>query len=273
VSVRPWHKRYHSDALTGFRPLSLEERGAYQTLLDMIYDTGGSIADNERYLAGAMNCTMGKWRKLRQALIDQDKIAIDEDGRIANFRAIEELKKAEKHSETCKESGQKGGKNKSKLPEKDNKNRQGDENSLEGNASHLRDQNLDKDKLEIYPQGQGSPDGGQSRGDPNPSKYEFEGAIIRLIPRDFHVWRERYHAIPDIKAELGTLDDWLQGKPDKQKGWFQLVSGALGRKHGTLMAEREAAANAPAYVAKREISDEEREAIRQRLIASGEIDG
>jgi hypothetical protein len=75
VSARPFHKRFHSDALAGFMSLSLEERGAYQTLLDMIYDRGGPVLDNERLLAGYMQCSIRKWRVLRRALLDKGKIS------------------------------------------------------------------------------------------------------------------------------------------------------------------------------------------------------
>ena len=207
MSARPWHKRYHSDALTGFRPLSLEERGAYQTLLDMMYDTGGSIPDNERYLAGAMNATMGRWRKLRQSLIDQGKIGLDGDGRIVNDRVLAELEKTKNLSESASKSGKKGAKNKQELAKKANENSGGGENSLEGRPSHIRGQKPEEDQYNIDPleggasrEDQGDHDGGERQ----PSKYAYEGAVIRLTHGDFGTWRTRYHAIPDIMAELGT---------------------------------------------------------------------
>ena len=48
MSSNPWHKRYHSDALNGYMGLSLEERGAYTTLLDLMYQSGEPVIDNER---------------------------------------------------------------------------------------------------------------------------------------------------------------------------------------------------------------------------------
>lgn len=62
--------------------------------------------------------------------------------------------------------------------------------------------------------------------------YAFFGKTIKLNAGDLERWRNRYHAIPDMGAELGALDDWLQGQTEaKRKGWFQIVSGALNRKH------------------------------------------
>lgn len=79
----------------------------------------------------------------------------------------------------------------------------------------------------------------------NRSDYAFTGKSIRLAPTDLLKWQERYHAIPDIVAELGSLDDWLQGQEaDKRKRWFHTVSGALNRKHQELLLTRQEATDA-----------------------------
>lgn len=105
----PYHKRYHGDALTGFMSLTLEERGAYQTILDMIYDRGGPILDNERLLAGYMGCSVRKWRKLRDELIAKRKIRINQDGLLTNSRAEKEIENSAKTSRKLSECGSKGG--------------------------------------------------------------------------------------------------------------------------------------------------------------------
>lgn len=78
---------------------------------------------------------------------------------------------------------------------------------------------------------------------PNPpeggnAEYAFFGKVIRLVPRDLDTWRRVYHAIPDIEAELFSLDAWLLSQPDKQKDWFHRVSGNLNRKHQESLRER-----------------------------------
>lgn len=109
MSVLPYHKRFHSDALAGMMPLTLEERGAYNTLLDMIYDRGGPLIDNERLLAGYMNCSVRKWRQLREDLIAKGKISIDRDGMITNRRARKEIENQSKTQRKLIEAGAKGG--------------------------------------------------------------------------------------------------------------------------------------------------------------------
>jgi hypothetical protein len=61
---------------------------------------------------------------------------------------------------------------------------------------------------------------------------------VRLNRRDFSEWERRYSAIPDLRAELGALDDWLRGQDGKTcSNWFQIVSGALAKKHQRFLAE------------------------------------
>lgn len=67
----------------------------------------------------------------------------------------------------------------------------------------------------------------------------FAGRIIRLNPRDLSAWRTTYHAIPDLMAELATLDGYydqeLRGKD--RKNWFVRCSSALDKKHQERVAD------------------------------------
>lgn len=100
----PYHRRYHQDALQGYRKLTLEERGAYTTILDLIYDEGGPIDFNERWLAGELNCSVRKARVVIDALIDARKLYLTSAGKISNHRAETELENALKISRKCAEN-------------------------------------------------------------------------------------------------------------------------------------------------------------------------
>lgn len=77
--------------------------------------------------------------------------------------------------------------------------------------------------------------------------YAFSGKVVRLSKQDFDNWRTTYHAIPDLRAELTSLDSWLTGQSqDKRKGWFHVASGSLNRKHQELMREDRKAGKQPA---------------------------
>jgi uncharacterized protein YdaU (DUF1376 family) len=135
MSALPYHKRYHSDALAGFMALTLEERGAYQTLLDMMYDRGGPLIDNERLLAGYMNCSIRKWRMIRDELIAKRKITITRDGLITNPRAEKEIENQSKTHRKLIEAGAKGGRTRAGNEKKGNENSDGKQASLKPASS------------------------------------------------------------------------------------------------------------------------------------------
>lgn len=147
MSGNPWHRRYHSDALAGMLSLTLEERGAYQTVLDLIYDRGGPIADNERLLAGYMNCSIRKWRTLRAALIEQGKL-IASEGTLTNPRAEKQLENDAKTARKLAENGAKGGRKKAENAKNANENNEGGLAGLDEGFSlpEARSQSIPLDK-------------------------------------------------------------------------------------------------------------------------------
>ena len=109
MSRNPWHKRYHSDALNGYMGLNLEERGAYTTLLDLMYQRGEPVVDNERLIAGWMQVSLRRYRVLRDGLIENGKIIRLDDGRLTNSRFEKERENFAKTSRKRAENGSKGG--------------------------------------------------------------------------------------------------------------------------------------------------------------------
>jgi hypothetical protein len=79
--------------------------------------------------------------------------------------------------------------------------------------------------------------------------YAFEGAVIRLNQRDFDKWTGTFSAIPDLAAELTSLDAWLSEQPaDQQKRWFHVTAGALAKKHQARLEERKRGGSMGGYV-------------------------
>lgn len=108
MSERPWYRRFPDRFIAGTVRLTLEEKGAYSLVLDLMYVRGGPIADEPRYIAGVCNCSVRKWNAIRQRLIDLGKIELV-DGCLVNRRAEEELEISAKTAEERAESGRKGG--------------------------------------------------------------------------------------------------------------------------------------------------------------------
>ena len=118
---RPWYKRYPADFIQGTMGLSLEEKGAYSIILDLIYAKGAPIVDDERYIAGVCNISLRKWAVIRERLIEAKKITISA-GFISNFRAEKEIENVSKLERKLAESGAKGGRKQAENAPRFNKN-------------------------------------------------------------------------------------------------------------------------------------------------------
>jgi uncharacterized protein YdaU (DUF1376 family) len=126
VSAFDWHARYHQAALDGMLMLTLEERGAYNTCLDLIYSRRAPIPDDDRWLSGWMGCSLRKWASLRATLIVKGKLAaVDHAGvaSLTNGRAAFELETQAKLSRNRAETGAKGGRKRAENAVDNNKNK------------------------------------------------------------------------------------------------------------------------------------------------------
>jgi len=89
----PWYKRFPNEALLGMVGLSLEERGAYNTILDLIYahaHHASGVRDDHRFLARNLGCDVRVWKRIRERLIDTRKLYV-EGGLLKNLRATTEI--------------------------------------------------------------------------------------------------------------------------------------------------------------------------------------
>lgn len=85
-----WYKRDPSAALNGMMELDLQERGAYNTVLDLIYSRDGNLPDDDRFIAGWLRVDVRVWKRIKSTLIDRGKLFI-QDGKIRNERADVEV--------------------------------------------------------------------------------------------------------------------------------------------------------------------------------------
>jgi hypothetical protein len=72
-------------------------------------------------------------------------------------------------------------------------------------------------------------------------RYAFEGAVIKLLGRDFKRWLDAYPDI-DLRAELTALDDHYRTNllPSEQKKWFSRCSQALANRQERASATKRA---------------------------------
>lgn len=216
-----WYKRFGADFIDGTMSLTLEEKGAYSLCLDLIYSRGGAIPDDPRWLAGICNVSLRKWARLRQRLINLEKL-VEANGLLSNARADTEIASAKLSSRKLSESGAKGGRNRAENEAKTKENK----DLAEASLKHTRIENREEKKEQVTP-----PDGGQ--------RYAFQGRIIRLTAVDFERWEAAY---PDLGLQvlLQSRDDWLATEADEQtrKRWFVATSNYLANRQQDIETQR-----------------------------------
>ena len=103
-----WYKRDPDAALNGMFELTLEERGAYNTVLDLIYSRDGSCPDDGRYIAGCLRVDLRVWRRLRKRLVGLGKL-YEKDGNLRNSRADREVDEGLLRVLSAREAGRASG--------------------------------------------------------------------------------------------------------------------------------------------------------------------
>lgn len=110
----PYYKRFPRDFLEGTIGFTLEQKGAYSCVLDLIFMRGGNMPDDAGYVAGQLGCSVRKWNTIREFLISRGKLTI-KNGIISNFRADDLLEETRKYREQKAEN--RAGSNKNKAQE------------------------------------------------------------------------------------------------------------------------------------------------------------
>ena len=81
-----WFKRDPRAAVLGMMTLTLEERGAYNTLIDLIYIADGALPDNANIISRLLGTNTRRWKRIRASLITKGKVYVI-GGRFHNERA------------------------------------------------------------------------------------------------------------------------------------------------------------------------------------------
>lgn len=86
-----YYRRNADKALGGMLGLTLEERGAYNTILDLIYSRRNRLFNDDDDLRKWLACDVRVWKRIKASLIAKEKIYIDGEF-IRNKTADDELK-------------------------------------------------------------------------------------------------------------------------------------------------------------------------------------
>lgn len=96
---------YPSDWLAGTRGLSAVETGIYITLIAMMYERGGAIADDRERLARLCGASKAQFTAALQTLIDDGKILIEGEF-LSNEKVKKVLENVKGKSKTAKEKAE-----------------------------------------------------------------------------------------------------------------------------------------------------------------------
>lgn len=238
-----WYKRDPSAALNGMMELDLQERGAYNTILDLIYSRDGDLPDDDRFIAGWLRVDVRVWKRIKATLIDRGKLFI-KDGMLRNERADDEVLRALSRVASAKDAGIASAR--SKRDKFEPKSQQNNHLTPTGAGTgvgtvvstiHNHNQNNpptphdDPSKI---------PDRKEQGEDKSINRnYAFAGRTVRLNQADLDQWAVTFSGIPDLVAELTAIDAWWQGQDDpRPKNWFLRTSQMLNRKHQAAIADR-----------------------------------
>jgi len=134
-----WHKHYHGRILNSYADLTLEQRGAAYTLLDLIYDAGGPLRLSETAIAGRLQCSVRKWRAVRAELIEAGKFYVTEDGALSNLLCDQVIFDRRKLAE----NGAKGGRTRVENVKKRNEIKETAQATLGEGFKHTINQKID----------------------------------------------------------------------------------------------------------------------------------
>lgn len=226
-----WMPLYIGDWLGATQRLTAEQTGAYiQILID--YWRNGPPPDDDDVLRQITKLDKARWKKARTALQGMFQIS---NGVWKHKRVEEELRRAKEHAERRSKKAKTAAE------------------ARWANAPSNARSNA-RSMLEECPTPSPSPSQEEKEDNTPPSNYAarekneptphgalaFSGWVIRINQRDFDAWEKTYHGIPDLRATLTSLDEWISdcAKDDHTvtQRWRRMVTAQLDRKHQKFLA-------------------------------------
>lgn len=204
------------------RHLSLEEHGAYLSLLMIAWRCKGcALPNDDARIARMLGVTAKKWSRLKPVVMAFWTLT---DAGWEQKRLLKERRFVAEKSEQ----------NRAAI-------------SARWEAKRLKNNEVDDTNVIPDPYGNDTPPPPpppfkQEEKDSMPDvsgDYAFFGKTIKLTSRHLKEWTRLFHSIPDIVAELSMIDEWWQQQPPaKRTNWFIATKGMLNKKHQENLATR-----------------------------------
>jgi uncharacterized protein YdaU (DUF1376 family) len=214
MAALPYMPLFVADYLADTAHLTTQQHGAYMLLIMNYWQRGGPLPDDDVRLAKIARVGPREWTRMRDTISEFFSIA---DGQWLHSRITTELARVEAKSLKSKRAAQASV-----------QRRFGERSTPAEPTEAQAHTQADKEEKE-----------GGSGGKPPANNYAFFGRTIRLKPSDLERWRQAFHGIPDMEAELIALDAWFEGQDDaKRKQWFHVTAGSLNRKHQDMLTTK-----------------------------------
>ena len=188
-----WYKRDARAVYEGTRCLSLEARGAYTDILDLMYIHNGPLPDDDKWMSHALFVSTRKWRTLKNELTEAGKIECS-GGEISNSRARSEIETRANQHRTNSEPASKQRRLKPEDPEKPNE-------INEGVPRTRARQELEQELEEEIEQ---------------PCKHGEGNSILRAEDLRDRLWAATNGCMIDDFQELGVVQKWINAGADPE---------------------------------------------------------
>lgn len=225
----PYVRWFPSDYLAAIRGMRANEVGIYTILLNEMYERCEPLPNNADMLSRRCGTSKTTFKSVLKMLIAERKIIVI-DEKLWNKRVEKEFEFRRTRSQSSKRAAE-------IRWEKHNEiNEDGMQPQCERNASGMREVCVEDAKPEARSQ---KPETIKNKNPDGPIKYKYKGFVVKLTFEDYNRWESTYSHIPDFKAKLTQIDDWIAEQPEKdQKRWFVIASSMLNKENQKLAAQK-----------------------------------
>lgn len=110
VAGRPYYQAYPADFFTATQGWDLDMKGPYRLIIDLLNERDRPIPDDPKFVAGVLGCSVQRWRKVRQYLLDHGKLVSSPDGlHLTNPRFERERAERAEKLTAAQQAGRAGG--------------------------------------------------------------------------------------------------------------------------------------------------------------------
>lgn len=221
-----FYKRDPDAALAGMVGLTLDERGAYNTVIDLLYARDGDLPDDEHLICSHLGCRPQTWRRIKTSLISKGKLHLNSDQTGTKLTA-------NRVQTTINEALQFSDKQRFRAEKRWKNNHQDDAGGNASIATPTATPTVRKKEED-------APSGASATEIESHPAIVFEAGAIRVNARDLKKWQDAFSHL-DVKAELLALQEWA----GKQANWFMAVQGALAKRNREALVSIERANTLP----------------------------